>query len=215
MTESATDVRYTPSPEARWRLTAGSAEVDLAIGPAGLSLVSLRDREGGLGWRLVEGQPATVFALAGERLGARGWRLRSWDAEEDDRHVVLRVVLEADGEGGRLVLTEAVWLAADLPVLRRWVELRNEGAAPLTIERYHLLNLALDQDPAVTPLEVCTVDAFAGHRLDRWEPGDANFALQTRRLGPGEAVRYGVGAYQQACSWLALAGETAGLAVGL
>jgi hypothetical protein len=215
MTSPRTAVDFSSASEPRWRLTAGATEAELVLGPAGLSLAALTDGRSGVSPRFVERHPMTVLSLAGERLGARQWRLRSWDAEEADRSILLRIGLEVTVAGGALALTEAVWLAADLPVLRRWVEVSNEGETSLTIERYHLLDLGLDRDPAVTPLDLLTVDAFAGHRWDRWEPGDANFAVHERRLRPGEAARFSVGAYQQGCSWLALAGDGVGAAVGL
>lgn len=198
-----------------WRIVAGQAQAEIAIGSGGVSLVSFSDGASGREWQFVDGHPSTIFALEGERLGARPWQLRAWDADEQDRHLELRIELETAQADGTLGLTETIWLAADVPVLRRWVEFRNETSAAVSIERYHLLDVALDRDPATGPLELCSVDAFAGHRLDRWEPGDANFGLHVRHLRSGDAARYAVGAYQQGCSWLALAGESAGLAVGL
>jgi len=183
-------VDFVPTPEPHWRLTTEAAEAVIALGTGGPSLGSLTDRRSGATLRGADRHPAVVLALAGERLGPQPWRLRSWEGEEQQRSLVLRLALETTLAGAAVVLTESVWLAADLPVLRRWVDIRNEGEAPLTIDRYHLLDLALDHDPAEAPLELFSVDAFAGHRLDRWEPGDANFSVHVQRLSAGAAVRY-------------------------
>ncbi|MEA2512653.1 MAG: alpha-galactosidase, partial [Thermomicrobiales bacterium] len=145
----------------------------------------------------------------------RLWNLRSWNTQEGEWSVQLDIDSELTTSSGVLVVTESIWLACDLPVLRRWVRVRNEGAELVEIGRYHMLDLVFDCDPAVAPLDLLSVDAFAGHRKDRWEPGDANFALRERTLLAGDAVRLGVGAYQEGCAWLALAREGAGVAAGL
>jgi hypothetical protein len=210
-------VRFSDSPDPRWEVRTGPATCttcNLTLGPNGLCLDLLQDEETGPSWRFVAGHPTTVLALAGERLGAGSWRLRSWNAPEDDRHVLLTIDLEAAGQHDSLSLTESMWLAKDIPFLRRWAEIGNTSPDPVTIERVHLLDIALDHNPAGSPVRVCSVDAFAGHRLDRWEPGDANFAVGEQTLQPRDALKYAVGAYQQGCSWLAIASESAVLAIG-
>ena len=215
MTNQNPAVRFSDTAEPRWEMRAGATTCTLNLGPNGLCLESLRAGASGADWRFVAGHPGTVFALARDRLGAGSWRLRSWDAATGDRHLLLTINLEATGAREGLTLTESIWLATDIPVMRRWSEIGNAGADSVSIERVHLLDIALDLDLALAPLQVCSVDAFAGHRLDRWEPGDANFAVREQSLQPGDALKYAVGAYQQGCSWLALASATSGLAVGL
>jgi alpha-galactosidase len=215
VTDQNPAVRFSATAKPRWEMRAGAAICEISVGSSGICLESIRDERSGFAWRFVAGHPSTVFALVGERLGAGSWLLRSWDATEGDRHLHLRVDLAGAGERDGLALTESIWLATDVPVLRRWAEIGNAGLDPVTIERVHLLDIALALDSAKNPLHVCSVDAFAGHRLDRWEPGDANFAVREHALQPGDALKYAVGAYQRGCAWLALATESAGLAVGL
>src|SRR5215217_5729993 len=209
VTEREAFVMFVDVRAPRWRVTGGELSVDLEFGPEGLSLVSLARAS------LVQGHPLVFLSLAGEPGDGRRWGLRSWTSNEETRSVRLDVTMETTTAGGVLAVTETIWVATDVPVLRRWVAVRNEGRAEVEVKRYHLIDLALDYDLTVGQVDLFSVDAFAGHRKDRWEPGDANFALREESVGPGEAVRFGVGAYQERCAWLALGQDGAGVAVGL
>jgi hypothetical protein len=192
-----------------WRMRAGELTAEIGVGPNGVSLGALD------GVLLVQDHPLSFLAIAGEPRDGRSWSLRSWWSGEGDRWIRLDVKTETPTSAGVLAVTESIWVATDMPVLRRWVTVHNEGRAEVEVKRYHLIDLALDYDLTVAPVDLFSVDAFAGHRKDRWEPGDANFALREESVGPGQAVRFGVGAYQERCAWLALGRDGTGVAVGL
>jgi hypothetical protein len=189
---------FDPSGHA-WRLSNDRLEIHLAAGPGGLELAHARRLPDGHAWRGANGASWPWLQLGGIPLAEL--RFVDWRIEDAAGGLRLEVTFQPAGRAD-ISLVAALWLSGDLPLCRQWCELTNHGA-PLRVENCLLIDLALDHDLAGAPLELFSVDAFAGHRRDRWEPGDKNFACRTERLDAGGAARYAMGAYQERCSWLA------------
>lgn len=200
-----------------WRLLNESIELYVTANPHGLSMVTMRDIAANNTWLSSEGHPLLYLSLnQPERIVLDSWQMRDWHVTQDGEAVQLDVELMAEVAGSRLALVESLWLAPGLPVMRHWVTLRNESTQSVRVEGYHLLDLVLNHDVIQDPLHLFYVDVFAGHRRDRWEPGDLNFDTHEQLFEAGGAVRLAMGAYQQQCSWLAIRRtDRAGIVVGL
>ncbi|ACZ43404.1 glycoside hydrolase clan GH-D [Thermobaculum terrenum ATCC BAA-798] len=194
--EGRTLCDFVPGSPPTWKLHNERVTVELRAFPHGLCLATLWDSKLGARWSGLA--PLTYLAtLPGS---SQGWRLLDWSCQEEHGAVTLQVSFAR----GRLVLVESLWLPPDLSIIRRWVELHNGGDDMVEVEQYHFLDLLLEHDLHDSSLELLYVEAFAGHRWDRWDPGDVSFGVRQQVMTAGDALRLTVGAYQQACSWAAL-----------
>jgi hypothetical protein len=200
-----------------WRAQNASIQLIVAATAHGLALVSLHDVNSGARWQGAQGHTMLHLTLnQPEGLTLESWQMRGWHVEAEQGAGRLDVEFVAAANGVTLALFESIWLAAELPVLRHWITLINEGTQPVRVGDYHMLDLAFAHDSAADPLRLFYVDAFAGHRRDRWEPGDLNFDTHEHVLQATEPLRLWAGAYQQQCSWLAVRrADGAGIVTGL
>ncbi len=202
---------FTPGVQPMWKLRNEYLEMELCACSRGLCLISLLDKSSGTSWLESAYHPLTYVSFQ-PSVDMNGWTLQDWVCEEEEGAIRLEVTLTH----GSIVLVESLWLSFTIPVFRRWVELHNTGGHAQEVLQYHLLDLWLQHDLRDSSLNLFYVEAFAGHRWDRWDPGDASFALHNLELAAGDAMRLPVGAYQQCCSWIALRRpDGAGLVSGL
>jgi alpha-galactosidase len=202
-----------------WRLANQVVELVCRAGQDGLVPLSMRDLRSGAVWQMVEGSrwPWLTFDSMDSKppLQASEFHFNSCQWERQSGGVRFAIGYTLGDENGPRLL-EMVWLADDLPVFRRWSELTNSGSQPFVLENFLLIDLAVREDLARSPVELFYVDAFAGHRRDNWEPGDMNFAIHAPKLGAGGAFRLEMGAYRAQCSWLAVRrASQAGIFLGL
>jgi hypothetical protein len=197
-----------------WRLRNPTLDVIVMATEGGLSLQSMQAAEGSV-WQGLPPHPLLYLTFNAPQRGVAGpWHMQSWRVATEGN--ALRLDVEFKSAAESLTLVESLWLAGDLPVLRHWVQVRNDSAQAVHVDRYHLLDLTFVLDVNAEPWRAFYVDTFAGHRRDRWEPGDLNFETHEAVLEPLSPLRLWVGAYQTQCSWLALRrADGAGLVAGL
>lgn len=209
------------TPDAReeiWRV--GNETIEQALHcPIGgrLTVLALRERTTGFDW--AAGGAGGGFAPWAATVNGRDVEpsaIVTAVAVHQHPDAIEAVVSLSDTESGRKI-TYHLWAPHSLPVFRTWIEIENAAAETCRLDSIRLLRLVLPAGGA-RGMRTLSIENFAGHRQDKWDPTDGNFRLHEQEIGVPGQLELDVGAYRRDCSWLALqpAGESsAGLVVGL
>ncbi|HQR45422.1 MAG TPA: alpha-galactosidase [Thermoanaerobaculia bacterium] len=136
-----------------------------------------------------------------ERTGLDAWRLVSERRElTADGTAELDVHLLDESTGVGVIVHYRCFPEA--PVLRTWIDVDNEGPAPVTLTGAEAFSVRVRGDEA--PPSVFWVDNFT------WDHPDTGFQTNRTELAPGAVSSFTTGPFGTGAAWFALQGTAAG-----